>query len=129
VFNYCSQNGQGWSGVVEGLECAHPANVSWLDILVKPYHYRAFVAGRGAPRSLLALRRDFPAPLTVQNLFVAQANSRRNGASAELVELLAHPLPLVVNFALGKSSPCGRKPRLTPPNAVYAGARGSAGQT
>ncbi|HEX8328378.1 MAG TPA: DUF6493 family protein [Hymenobacter sp.] len=55
-------------------------------------------------RSLLALRRDFRRPLLTwfKNLFLTLSPTPEEqlARQAELVELLAHPLPLVVNFAL-----------------------------
>jgi hypothetical protein len=55
-------------------------------------------------RCLLALRRDFRRPLLTwfKNLFLAlkPTVAERLARQAELVELLIHPLPLVVNFAL-----------------------------
>ena len=55
-------------------------------------------------RCLLALRRDFRRPLLTwfKNLFLSlkPTIAERLARQAELVELLAHPLPLVVNFAL-----------------------------
>jgi hypothetical protein len=55
-------------------------------------------------RCLLALRRDFRRPLLTwfKDLFAALKPSvaERLDRQNELVELLAHPLPLVVNFAL-----------------------------
>jgi hypothetical protein len=55
-------------------------------------------------RCLLALRRDFRRPLLTwfKELFLAlkPTVSERLARQADLVELLAHPLPLVVNFAL-----------------------------
>ncbi|QKG56390.1 hypothetical protein GKZ68_06930 [Hymenobacter sp. BRD128] len=55
-------------------------------------------------RCLLALRRDFRRPLLTwfKELFLSLKPTRaeRLARQAELVELLAHPLPLVVNFAI-----------------------------
>lgn len=55
-------------------------------------------------RCLQALRRDFRRPLLTwfKNLFLSlkPTTAERLARQAELVELLAHPLPLVVNFAL-----------------------------
>ncbi|MBO2011125.1 DUF6493 family protein [Hymenobacter negativus] len=55
-------------------------------------------------RCLLALRRDFRRPLLTwfKNLFLElkPTVAERLARQAELVELLAHPLPLVINFAL-----------------------------
>jgi hypothetical protein len=55
-------------------------------------------------RSLLALRRDFRRPLLTwfRNLYgsLRPTPAESLARQAELVELLAHPLPLVVNFAL-----------------------------
>ncbi len=55
-------------------------------------------------RCLLALRRDFRRPLLswFRELFLAlkPTFTERLARQAELTELLAHPLPLVVNFAL-----------------------------
>jgi hypothetical protein len=55
-------------------------------------------------RCLLALRRDFRRPLLTwfKELFLAlkPTVSERLARQADLVELLAHPLPLVVNFAI-----------------------------
>ena len=78
--------------------------VSWLTLipaLIKSGHLdRANIL----LRSLLALRRDFRRPLLTwfKNLFVIlqPTAAERLARQAELVELLAHPLALVVNFAL-----------------------------
>jgi hypothetical protein len=55
-------------------------------------------------RCLLALRRDFRRPLLTwfKELFVSlkPTVAERLARQADLVELLAHPLPLVVNFAI-----------------------------
>ncbi|MGI4872316.1 MAG: DUF6493 family protein [Janthinobacterium lividum] len=55
-------------------------------------------------RSLLALRRDFRRPLLTwfKNLYgsLRPTPAESLARQVELVELLAHPLPLVVNFAL-----------------------------
>ncbi|WP_139924442.1 DUF6493 family protein [Hymenobacter sp. DG01] len=55
-------------------------------------------------RSLLALRRDFRRPLLTwfKNLFLAlqPTPDERLDRQTELIDLLAHPLPLVINFAL-----------------------------
>ena len=81
-----------------------PQSVAWpqvLSALIATNHLdRADIL----TRCLLALRRDFRRPLLTwfKELFLSLQPTRaeRLARQAELTELLAHPLPLVVNFAL-----------------------------
>jgi hypothetical protein len=78
--------------------------LTWPDILGRLCADGHFDRGDLLTRSLLALRRDFRRPLVTwfKELFVklhatvAERLARQN----DLLELLAHPLPLVVNFAI-----------------------------
>ncbi len=80
------------------------APITWLTLLPQ------LVASGHLERAdlltccLLALRRDFRRPLLTwfKNLFLSlnPTDTERLARQAELLELLAHPLPLVVNFAL-----------------------------
>ncbi|MGI4870282.1 MAG: DUF6493 family protein [Janthinobacterium lividum] len=76
-------------------------------------------------RSLLALRRDFRRPLLTwfKEVFLAlkPTVAERLGRQSELVELLAHPLPLVVNFALDQLKDLWTEPEFNPaPLLQYA---------
>lgn len=81
-----------------------PQSVTWLQVLsalITTHHLdRADIL----TRCLLALRRDFRRPLLTwfKELFLSLKPTRaeRLARQAELTELLAHPLPLVVNFAI-----------------------------
>ncbi|UOQ74255.1 DUF6493 family protein [Hymenobacter cellulosilyticus] len=83
----------------------HPRQlITWLDIIRELVQSGHLDRADLLTRSLLALRRDFRRPLLTwfKNLFEAlqPTVSERLSRQNELVELLAHPLPLVVNFAL-----------------------------
>ncbi|WP_211289885.1 DUF6493 family protein [Hymenobacter chitinivorans] len=99
--------------------------VNWLTLLeqlVKSGHLdRADLLGR----CLLALRRDFRRPLLTwfKNLFLAlqPTTAERLERQNELVELLSHPLPLVVNFALDQLKDLWTEPGFEPaPLLLYA---------
>ncbi|UOR06447.1 DUF6493 family protein [Hymenobacter aerilatus] len=66
-------------------------------------------------RSLLALRRDFKRPLLgwFKELFteLKPTPAERLARQSELVELLAHPLPVVVNFAIEQLKSLWDEPR------------------
>ena len=78
--------------------------VTWLTLLPALAQSGHLDRADLLTRCLLALRRDFRRPLLTwfKELFAALQPSvaERLGRQAELVELLAHPLPLVVHFAL-----------------------------
>ena len=78
--------------------------LTWPDILGRLCTYGHLDRGDLLTRSLLALRRDFRRPLLTwfKNLYgsLHPTPAECLARQAELVELLAHPLPLVVNFAL-----------------------------
>jgi len=78
--------------------------VSWLTLLPQLVESGHLDRADLLTRSLLALRRDFRRPLLTwfKNLFLAlqPTVAERLARQSELVELLAHPLPQVVNFAL-----------------------------
>jgi len=69
-------------------------------------------------RCLLALRRDFRRPLLTwfKNLFLSfsPTPAERLARQGELTELLAHPLPLVVNFALDQLKDLWADPAFEP---------------
>ena len=76
-------------------------------------------------RSLLALRRDFRRGLLIwfKNVFLAlkPTMAERLARQTELVELLAHPLALVVNFALDQLKDLWAEPEFDPtPLLQYA---------
>jgi hypothetical protein len=94
----------------EQWEQLHPSQqITWLDVLATLTKAGYLDRGEVLTRSLLALRRDFRRPLLAwfKNLFlslkptIAELLARQT----ELVELLSHPLPLVVNFALDQLKP------------------------
>ena len=94
----------------EQWEQLHPSQqITWLDVLTNLTNAGHLDRGEVLTRSLLALRRDFRRPLLAwfKNLFlslkptIAELLARQT----ELVELLGHPLPLVVNFALDQLKP------------------------
>jgi hypothetical protein len=78
--------------------------VSWLTLLPELVASGHLERADLLTRCLLALRRDFRRPLLTwfKNLFLSfnPTPAERLGYQSELTELLAHPLPLVVNFAL-----------------------------
>ena len=84
---------------------AYPRQViSWLDVLVRLVDSGALSRADVLARSLLALRRDFRRPLLTwfKNLYLAlkPTLAERLERQVDLVELLAHPQPQVVNFSL-----------------------------
>ena len=78
--------------------------ISWLTLLPQLAASGHLDRADLLSRSLLALRRDFRRPLLTwfRNLWLAlqPTPAERLARQTELTELLAHPLPLVVNFAL-----------------------------
>ncbi|MFD1872591.1 DUF6493 family protein [Hymenobacter bucti] len=84
---------------------AHPAQlVTWADLVRHLAATGALDRADLLTRCLLALRRDFRRPLLIwfKELFssLRPTLTERLARQSDLVELLAHPLPLVVNFAL-----------------------------
>ncbi|MGI4743348.1 MAG: DUF6493 family protein [Janthinobacterium lividum] len=82
----------------------HGADITWLTLLPTLVAAGHLDRAEWLTRSLLALRRDFRRPLLtwLKNLSLSLKPTleERLVRQNELVELLAHPLPLVVNFAL-----------------------------
>ena len=82
----------------------HGPDITWLTLLPALVETGHLDRAEWLTRSLLALRRDFRRPLLtwLKNLFLSLKPTleERLTRQSELVELLAHPLPLVVNFAL-----------------------------
>jgi hypothetical protein len=82
----------------------HGPDITWLTLLPPLLASGHLDRGEWLTRSLLALRRDFRRPLLtwLKNLFLSLKPTleERLARQSELVELLTHPLPLVVNFAL-----------------------------
>ncbi|NRT17623.1 hypothetical protein HNP98_000430 [Hymenobacter sp. 9A] len=78
--------------------------VTWREIILRLTASGHLDRADILTRCLLALRRDFRRPLLTwfKELFLAlrPTPAERLARQAELTELLAHPLPLVVNFAL-----------------------------
>lgn len=85
---------------------AYPNGISigWKLLLTKLANAGALDRNELLTRSLLALRRDFKRPLLgwFKDVFVdlKPTPAERLGRQSELIELLAHPLPVVVNFAI-----------------------------
>ncbi len=81
-----------------------PQHVNWHAILLSLTASRHLDRADLLTRCLLALRRDFRRPLLTwfKELYLSlkPTLAERLARQAELTELLAHPLPLVVNFAL-----------------------------
>ena len=78
--------------------------LKWLNIIAHLTATRHLDRADILTRCLLALRRDFRRPLLTwfKDLFLSLKPTRaeRLARQADLTELLAHPLPLVVNFAI-----------------------------
>ncbi|GAB2790451.1 hypothetical protein HNQ93_003342 [Hymenobacter luteus] len=78
--------------------------INWLTLLPRLVASGHLNRPEVLTRCLLALRRDFRRPLLTwfKNLFLAlqPTPAERLARQTELVDLLAHPLPLVINFAL-----------------------------
>jgi hypothetical protein len=78
--------------------------VSWLTLLPALAQSGHLDRADLLTRCLLALRRDFRRPLLTwfKEVYLAlqPTAAERLGRQAELVELLAQPLPLVINFAI-----------------------------
>jgi len=78
--------------------------VTWQQVLVELASSGHLDRADLLTRCLLALRRDFRRPLLTwfKELFLAlkPTVAERLARQADLVELLAHPLPLVVNFTI-----------------------------
>lgn len=79
-------------------------DITWLSLLTKLVESGHLDRADLLTRSLMALRRDFRRPLLTwfKNLFLALKPTfeERLSRQTDLLELLAHPLPLVVNFAI-----------------------------
>jgi hypothetical protein len=92
--------------------------VSWLTLLPELVASGHLERADLLTRCLLALRRDFRRPLLTwfKNLFLAFAPTpaERLARQSELTELLAHPLPLVVNFALDQLKDLWTSPAFEP---------------
>jgi hypothetical protein len=78
--------------------------LNWRDIIIRLVADCHLDRADMLTRCLLALRRDFRRPLLTwfKDLYLGlkPTLAERLARQAELVELLAHPLPLVVNFAM-----------------------------
>ena len=78
--------------------------VSWLTLLPALAQSGHLDRADLLTRCLLALRRDFRRPLLTwfKEVYLAlrPTAAERLSRQAELVELLAHPLPMVINFAI-----------------------------
>ncbi|TGE23363.1 DUF6493 family protein [Hymenobacter metallicola] len=99
--------------------------VTWLTLLPQLVESGYLDRADLLTRSLLALRRDFRRPLLMwfKNLFgtLQPTAAERLARQGELVELLAHPLPLVVNFALDQLKDLWTDPAFEPaPLLLYA---------
>ena len=82
----------------------HGPDITWLTLLPQALASGHLDRAEWLTHCLLALRRDFRRPLlTWAKSFFLSLNptpTERLARQAELRELLAHPLPLVVNFTL-----------------------------
>ncbi len=94
------------------------APITWLTLLPQLVASGHLERGNLLTHSLLALRRDFRRPLLTwfKNVFLAFAPTpaERLARQSELTELLAHPLPLVVNFALDQLKDLWADPGFAP---------------
>jgi len=105
---------------------AHPPQyVSWMDILVSLTTTGHLTRADMLTRCLVALRRDFRRSLLTWfkslSLALKPTLAEQLERQQELVELLAHPLPLVVNFALDQLKPLWVEARFdSSPALVYA---------
>ncbi|GAA4033466.1 hypothetical protein GCM10022409_17220 [Hymenobacter glaciei] len=100
-------------------------HVAWLDVLLHLAAAGHVDRTELLTRSLLALRRDFRRPLLTwfKNLFLALQPSPEECLTRqeELVELLAHTQPQVVNFALEQLKPFWTNAAFDPaPLLLYA---------
>jgi hypothetical protein len=104
----------------------HPAQVvTWPQVLRRLVELGDLDRADLLTRCLLALRRDFRRPLLTwfKELFVSlkPTLTERLARQADLVELLAHPLPLVVNFAIEQLKNVWLEPGFTlAPLLLYA---------
>jgi len=92
--------------------------ITWLTLLPQLVASGHLERADLLTRSLLALRRDFRRPLLTwfKNLFGSfnPTAAERLARQSELTELLAHPLPLVVNFALDQLKDLWADPAFEP---------------
>ena len=82
----------------------HGTDITWLTLLPPLVASHHLDRAQWLTGSLLALRRDFRRPLLLwlKNLYLSlqPTPDERLARQGELMELLSHALPLVVNFAL-----------------------------
>lgn len=94
------------------------APITWLSLLPQLVASGHLERADLLTRCLLALRRDFRRPLLTwfKNLFLSfnPTPAERLARQNELIELLAHPLPLVVNFALDQLKDLWAEPDFEP---------------
>lgn len=92
--------------------------ITWLTLLPQLVASGHLERADLLTRCLLALRRDFRRPLLTwfKNLFssFSPTPAERLARQSELTELLAHPLPLVVNFALDQLKDLWADPAFAP---------------
>jgi hypothetical protein len=92
--------------------------ITWLTLLPQLVASGHLDRADLLTRCLLALRRDFRRPLLTwfKNLFLSfnPTPAERLARQSELTELLAHPLPLVVNFALDQLKDLWADPAFEP---------------
>ena len=91
----------------------HGPDITWLTLLPALVETSHLDRAEWLTRSLLALRRDFRRPLLtwLKNLFLSLKpnQAERLERQSEMIELLAHPLPLVVNFTLDQLKAAKRR--------------------
>lgn len=102
-----------------------PQTLRWAELLPALVESGHLDRADLLTRCLLALRRDFRRPLLTwfRNLYLALRPdpAEQLARQTELVELLAHPLPLVVNFALDQLKTIWLDPAFNPaPLLQYA---------
>lgn len=96
---------ENWHGRWQEWNQLHPPQgLDWQEVFVRLVATNHLDRADILTRCLLAMRRDFRRPLLTwfKELFLSLKPTRaeRLARQAELTELLAHPLPLVVNFAI-----------------------------
>ncbi|WP_046242453.1 DUF6493 family protein [Hymenobacter terrenus] len=115
-----------WTGRWQQWNQLHPPqSLDWHEVFVRLVTANHLDRADILTRCLLALRRDFRRPLLTwfKELFLSLKPSltERLARQAELVELLAHPLPLVVNFAIEQLKDMWMEPGFTlAPMLLYA---------
>ena len=97
--------------------------ITWTTVMVQLAESGHLDRNDLLTRSLLALRRDFRRPLLTwfKEVFAALSPTlaERLARQSELLELLAHPLPLVINFALEQLQDLWPEPTFNPASVLH----------